>query len=85
MEHIIKEQQSTIVEFEIKLKSYESELNELRVSFEEREKMISSLNIEISSMRQGEETTIIELRTHYEEMLKYQEVNIIFQYKISDN
>jgi len=75
LERIIKEQQTTIVEYEIKLKTYIHELEELRISFNDREKNITNLNIELTSIRQGEEHTINDLRIHYEEMLKYQEVN----------
>ena len=77
LERIIKEQQTSIVEYEIKLKTYIHELEELRISFSDREKNITNLTIQLTSIRQGEEHTINDLRIHYEEMLIYQEVNKI--------
>lgn len=62
------------MEYEIKFKTYSSELETLREALIEKEKSITNLNIEILSIKQGEEQTIYDLRLHYEEMLKLQEV-----------
>lgn len=61
------------MEYEIKFKTYSSELETLRQALIEKEKSITNLNIEILSIKQGEEQTIYDLRLHYEEMLKLQE------------
>lgn len=74
LEKIIKEQQANLVELEIKVKSLVEEIDVYSLKLREKEDMITRLNIDISAKGQGEEQTIIDLRLHYEEMLKYQEV-----------
>lgn len=82
LEKIIKEQQANIMEYQIKIRSFEEELEIWRIQLKEKEAYISKIEIEISAHKQGDEQTISDLRFHYEEMIKYQEVYISFLYFI---
>lgn len=68
------EERRKYAEFDVKYSALVKEHDRLISELEEKDQLLKEKIIHIESIKISEETSIIELRKHYEEMLKIQEV-----------
>ena len=73
-ESYLIEERRKYAEFDVKYSALMKEHDRLISELEEKDELLREKIIHIESIKTSEETSLIELRKHYEEMLKIQEV-----------
>ncbi len=68
------EERKKYAEFEVKYFSLVKEHDRLILELEEKDRALKEKIIYIETIKTSEETSLMELRRHYEEMIKIQEV-----------